>query len=90
MRQQRSRGALVAGWAGLLGHLAMLFWYAGTGLVAPPWAVAVLLGVWLALLVVGVVGLRRRPAPVLLLPILDLTIWTAAITAGEAFLDWTA
>jgi hypothetical protein len=90
MPQQRSRGALVAGWLGMLGHLAMLFWYAGTGLVAPRWAVGVLLGVWLLLLVAGVVGLRRRPAPVLLLPVLDIVIWMAAVTAGEAFLDWTA
>jgi hypothetical protein len=87
---ERTRGGQVAWWIGLVAHLAAVVWYGASGLVAPAWAVAVLLVIWAVLLAVGL-GLRKRqPYWMLLIPVLDAVIWFAGISAGEKFLHWTA
>jgi hypothetical protein len=85
-----TRGARVVGWLGLVGHAAIFFWYAASGLVAPGWAVAVLLLLWLALLVVGVWLRRNRPLLTPLVPVAAVALWFAVIAAGDAWLNWTA
>jgi hypothetical protein len=80
----------VAGWLGLVLHLPVLIWYAASGLVAPLWAVITLLAAWVALLVVAIILLRRRPIVVPLVPIFAAALWFAAISAGGAWLGWTA
>jgi hypothetical protein len=78
------------GWLGFAALLAMLVFYAASGLLAPGWAVVLLLLVWLALVAVAAVLLRRRhPLWVLLTPIAAWLIWFAALTAGEKWLGWT-
>ncbi|BCJ64012.1 hypothetical protein [Polymorphospora rubra] len=81
--------ARIAGWTGLVAHLATLVWYAASGLLAPGWAVLLLLLVWAGLLAVAIVLLRRRPAYVLLVPVVSALFWFGAISAGEAWLGWT-
>jgi len=87
---ERTRGGQIAWWIGLIAHLATLIWYAASGLVAPGWAVVVLLVIWALLLVVGLWLRTRRPYLMLLIPVLAAVIWFAAISAGERFLGWTA
>jgi hypothetical protein len=82
--------ALIAGGVGFLAHVATLIWYAASGLVAPGWAVAVLLLIWLALLVLAIYLLRTRPVYVLLVPFASAAIWFGVLSAGEAWLGWTA
>jgi hypothetical protein len=78
------------GWLGLAGLLATLIFYAASGLLAPGWAVTVLLVVWLGLLAVAIWLLRaRRPVYVLLTPVVGALIWFGALTAGENWLGWT-
>jgi hypothetical protein len=80
----------VLGWAGLAALLATLVFYAASGLLAPGWAVALLLVVWLALLAVAIWLLRsRRPLFVPLVPLAAVLIWFGALTAGENLLGWT-
>ncbi|GAA0797245.1 hypothetical protein [Spirilliplanes yamanashiensis] len=81
--------ARVIGWLGLVLHLALLFWYVASGLVAPGWAVLTLLVIWAALLVVAVRLRRRRPLLVPLVPVVGFLVWIGAITAGETWLGWT-
>ena len=83
-------GPTVAWWVGLAAHLLMGIWYAASGLVAPPWAVTVLLAIWVALLIVGLRLRTRRPWWMLAVPVLDVAIWVAVVSAGETFLGWTA
>ena len=79
-----------AGWLGLAALLATLVFYAASGLLAPAWAVVLLLVVWLALLVLAIRLLRRwRPLYVLLTPVAAWLIWLGALTAGETWLGWT-
>jgi hypothetical protein len=84
------RGPVVAWWVGLAAHLVIGIWYAASGLVAPPWAVAVLLAIWVLMLIVGLRLRTGHPWWMLAVPVLDVVIWVAIISAGETFLGWTA
>jgi hypothetical protein len=78
------------GWLGFAGLMVTLFFYVSSGLVAPGWAILVLLAVWLFLLVVSIQLLRqRRPLWVLPVPIVAFLFWFAALSAGETWLGWT-
>lgn len=85
-----ARGWRLLGWLGVLGHLAIGFWYAASGLVAPAWAVVVLLVIWVAMSVVVWRWMGSRPGWVVIVPIIEAAIWFAGVSAGDAFLDWTA
>ena len=91
LTEQRGGERGVAGWVALALHVAVGFFpYLASGLVAPPWGLAVLFAVWVALLVVVV---RWRPSPrwwLLAVPIGAVAAWFALITAGEAWFGWTA
>lgn len=76
--------------AGMAGMAATFFLYAASGLLAPVWAVVVLLLVWLALFVTACRWWTPRPKLVPVLPVVSLVVWFAAIMAGGVWLDWTA
>ncbi|MFF5084023.1 hypothetical protein ACFY36_43810 [Actinoplanes sp. NPDC000266] len=78
------------GWIGVAAFLGTLVLYAASGLLAPAWAIALLMIAWLAMLVV-VIRLMRggRPLWVPAVAVLAYTFWYAALTAGEKWLDWT-
>ena len=78
------------GWLGLAAFLATAILYVSSGLLAPGWALLLLMIVWLALLVAAIQFLRtRRPLYVLAIPIVACAIWFGALTAGEHWLGWT-
>ncbi len=81
--------ARLVGWLGLVLHLALLYWYAASGLLAPGWAVVTLLVIWAALLVVALRLRRSRPLLTPVVPLVGFVVWVAAITAGENWLGWT-
>lgn len=80
----------VVSWLGLAGQLCTLPFYLASGLVAPLWAIVVLLVVWAGL--VGTAGwaVYRRSAWGLMVPFLGIGLWLGGVSAGEAFLGWTA
>ena len=82
--------ARIVGWLGLAGHAVMLLWYAASGLVAPTWAVLALLVVWAVLLVAAIRLRRTRPALVPIVPLVAALVWLGAVSAGDAWLGWTA
>ncbi|MET9337079.1 hypothetical protein [Nonomuraea sp. NPDC003804] len=79
----------MASWLGLVGHLCTLPFYLASGLVAPLWAILVLLVVWAGLLGVAVRAVRGRSAWGPAVPVLAVAVWLGAVSAGEAFLGWT-
>jgi hypothetical protein len=87
---KRAPGATWAWWIGLAGHILLLPWYAASGLVAPAWAVVMLLAIWVVLLGVGLALRRRAPIWMLAIPVLDAAIWAGVISAGAALFQWTA
>ena len=80
----------IIGVVGLLGQLGLVVFYASSGLVAPLWAIVVLMIIWLALLIVAVRLLLRRPLLVPAVPVLGFVIWYVAILLGESLLHWQA
>lgn len=80
----------VAAAVGALGLLAVLPFYVSSGLVAPLWAIIVLLGIWAALAICAYRWFTRRPWVVLVLPVVAVAIWFAVLTLGEQVLGWQA
>lgn len=82
-------GVRVIGWAGLAAHAATFFWYGLSGMVAPTWAAAGLLVLWLALLLAGIWLRRNRPLLTPLVPVAAMALWFAVMAVGGAWLGWT-
>ena len=66
------------------------FLYAASGLVAPAWGVGVLLLVWAALLALACAWWTRHPTWVPAVAVGSIALWFAVVTAGGAWLGWTA
>ncbi|MEV4411999.1 hypothetical protein [Catellatospora sp. NPDC049609] len=90
MAESPSLAAKVVRVLGIVAHLVLLPYYLASGLVAPLWAVILLLAVWAALLFTAIHLWSARPFLVPLVPIAAVAIWFAAISAGETWLGWTA
>lgn len=73
----------------LLALLALAAFPFAAGLVAPGWAVVVLVGFGAAALVLGVVWFRRRPWGVVPLPVVAVLVGFGAVSAGQTWLGWT-
>ncbi len=80
----------LARWGGLILHVPMLFIFIVQGLVMPTEGVLLLVGVWVALLVVIVVAWRRMPLLIALVPIADVAVLYAVTAIGKALFDWRA
>lgn len=63
---------------------------ATAGLAAPPWALALLLGCWLGLVLLGASWARSRPYLVLALPVVAVAIWALTLWVGGGLLGWEA
>jgi len=81
---------LLLAWVGIVGHVAVLFLYVVSGLAVPAWAVGVLLVIWVGLLAVAIALFRTRPPWTLVVPVAAVVIWVAVVSAGDAWLGWTA
>lgn len=91
MSTVKSRISLGLGWLGFAAHLAMVVWYLASRLLAPAWAVVLLMGIWVGMTVVAWRFVRSdKPLWTLAVPVIDATVWLVVITSGEEFLGWTA
>lgn len=83
--------AAVARWVGLALQVGIgAFPVAATGLLAPPWAVAVVaLGWAFGLVVAWRIG-RTRPTATPLVPAATVVLWFAFMTFGDVVLGWVA
>ena len=73
-----------------MAHLATVFLYLASPLVAPLAGVAVLFAGWVGLLVLAIRLRRARPWLVLLTPVASIAFWSAVLTFGSWVFDWTA
>ena len=90
MARRRRRPGDVSPWpfVGMGGMASVLFLYGAGVLLAPWWAVAGLLVVWLALFVLACRWWTPRPHLVPVLPAAALVVWFATMLAGGIWLDW--
>jgi hypothetical protein len=92
----RRRGQLVAEkvspwpFIGMGGMACTFFLNAASGLLAPLWGVAVLLGVWFALLLVGFRWWTPHPLRVAVLPLVSGVAWFGLLMAGDLWFGWNA
>ena len=73
---------------GLVLMACSFFLYAASGLVAPWWAVGVLLLVWAAQLVLCLSWFVRRPSWVPWVGAVSIVVWFCSLLAGAALLGW--
>ena len=81
-------GYVVSG-LGIVLLLVELPFAAASGLMAPLWAVVLILLVWLALFVQAWRWFRTRPWLVLALPFVGAVLWFGVLTFGGQVLGWT-
>ena len=80
----------LGGWVGIVLLFPVLYLYLVSGLVAPLWAVVLLVACWLVLGLCAVRWVRRRPLVVLALPFVGVALWWAVVSLGEVLFGWTA
>ncbi len=81
----------VGGWLGVAAMLVLAPFFLATGLMAPLWGVVLVMAIWLALLALAVLAIRRRrPLLALLAPVVAAGLWWLVLTLGERLLGWTA
>jgi hypothetical protein len=79
----------VLGALALAAMLVLAPFFVSSGLMAPGWAVVVLVVIWLVLFVLGCLWIRRKPLWVVPLPFVAAAIWLGGMSAGGAWLGWT-
>jgi hypothetical protein len=79
---------VVAGLSGAVHGVVGVF-YLAAGLVAPFWAIVVLVVWWLLQATVLVVWARRGSWWTPAVPVVAFGTWWGALTAGEQLLGWT-
>ncbi|WP_232506064.1 hypothetical protein [Microlunatus flavus] len=79
----------VIGGLALAATVALSPFFFASGLMAPGWAVVAFVAVWLALVLLGALWVRRRPLWVVPIPFAAVLIWLGGMSAGGAWLGWT-
>ncbi len=74
---------------GMAGMASTFFLYAASGLLAPWWAVVLLMIVWLALLLVSCAWWSLHPTWVPFVPVVAAVLWFCVLLAGGAWLGWS-
>jgi hypothetical protein len=89
-RDQRTTVKYVFAALALAVMVAIAPFFIASGLMAPGWAVGIFIAIWLALFVLGCLWIRRKPLWVIPLPFVAAAIWLGGMSAGGAWLGWTA
>ncbi|MCW2816797.1 MAG: hypothetical protein JWN84_4252 [Nocardioides sp.] len=69
---------------------ATFFLYAVSGIVAPWWAVVLLLVVWVVAFVRACTWWSTHPRRITVLALALTALWFAVLTGGGVWLDWSA
>lgn len=89
MTTRRQPGFVLAVVLAAVAHLVAGYFYLASGLMAPVWAVVLLLVWWAVLTVVGVRLVQRRSYLVLLVPVVAAVSWFGLMSFGGQVLGWT-
>ena len=82
--------ARTAAGVGIAAHVATVFLYLASGLLAPPAGVLFLLAGWTVLLVLAIRLRRAWPWLAALTPAASIGFWAAVLTLGNWVFGWTA
>ena len=70
--------------------VALAPFFIASGLMAPGWAVAAFIAIWVGFVVLGALWIRRHPLRVVPVPFVAAALWFGGMSAGGAWLGWTA
>src|SRR5665811_1515799 len=76
--------------AGVAQLVVLVPFTVSSGLLAPAWAIAVLIALWVAFAFLLARMARRRPLLTPLIPVANAALLWLAISAGGSLLGWTA
>ena len=88
-RDPRTVLKYVLGALALAATIALAPFFVASGLMAPGWAVTLFIAIWVALVVLGCLWIRRKPLWVVPVPFVAVAIWLGGMSAGGAWLGWT-
>jgi hypothetical protein len=88
--RRNPRLANAAALVGIAAHVATVFLYLASGLVAPLAGVLFLLAGWAVLLVTAIRLRRSRPWLAAVTPLASIGFWAAVLTFGNWVFGWTA
>lgn len=74
---------------GMAGLASALFLYGASVLVAPWWAVVLLLAAWLGFFVTGCRWWTPHPKRLPLLAVASIVFWFLALLGGSILFDWS-
>lgn len=89
-RVQRRRAASPWPFVGMGAVVSLGFLYGASALVAPWWAVTLLVLAWLGLLVRALTWWTPHPRRLVWLAVGGLVVWFVVLVAGARFLGWSA
>lgn len=75
---------------GMILMAAAFFLYGASALVAPWWAVTLLLLVWLLMFVKACSWWTLHPRRIVVLGVVAVALWFVTLLSGAAFLGWSA
>ena len=87
--QRRTWATYVPSVVGIALLVLMAPLYFSAGLVAPWWAMILLFGVWLVLLIYSTHFFGKRPLLVLAFPFMAAAFWILLVVIGGSLLNWT-
>jgi hypothetical protein len=91
MADTRTVVKYVVGGPALAAMIVLAPFFLASGLMAPGWAVATFIAIWIVLFGLGVLWvIRRRPLRTIPLPFVAAIVWFGGMSAGETWLGWTA
>ena len=86
--RQRPVGALILATLAAIAHIVVGFFYFASGLMAPLWAIVLLLVWWVVLAAWLARAAWRGSWWTPLAPLVAVVTWFAVMTAGEQLLGW--
>lgn len=89
-RRRRTWATYVPSVVGIALLVFMAPLYFSAGLAAPGWAMILLFGVWLLLLIYSTHFYSKRPLLVLAFPFMAAAFWILLVIIGGSLLNWTA
>ncbi len=77
-------------WLGMILTVSSFFLYAASGLIAPWWAIAVMLASWLVLFILSCAWWSKHPKRLVWIGVLSYPLWFCMLVGGALAFGWKA
>lgn len=77
-------------WLGMILTVSSFFLYAASGLIAPWWAIVVMVASWLVLFILSCAWWSKHPKRLVWIGVLSYPLWFCMLVGGALAFGWTA